>query len=226
MSAEAAAYATVRYRDIQVSYRPILDGGGMDFGQEFVWVLEQKFGRVGHLFEFCAGPGFIGFSLLAHGLCERLTLADINPEAVAACRTTVMANGLESKVAVYQSDCLDNIPATEKWNLVVSNPPHWRSGEDAYVRDMRMWDPGLRIHEKFYRSIGPYLAQGGSILMQENGSATRLQDFLSMIERNGLALVESFKAKPISLLRCLLERRRLKYTRPSQYYFVWSRAAQ
>jgi methylase of polypeptide subunit release factors len=219
-------YLQVQYKNIRVSYLPELDGGGMDFGQEYIWVLEEKFGRVGHLFEFCAGPGFIGFSLLAHGLCERLTLADINPAAVEACRATVKENRLESKVAVYQSDCLDDIPPNEKWDLVVSNPPHWRSGEDAYVRDMRMWDPDLRIHDKFYRSIRPYLKPGGAICIQENGSATKAADFLPMIEANGLVLVEEFKAKPISLLRCLLEGRRLKYARPSQYYYLLVRSAQ
>ena len=66
----------------------------------------------------------------------------------------------------------------------------------------------------------------GSILIQENGSATRLEDFLPMIEANGLALIGSFKATPISWLRCLREGRRFKYARPSQYYYVWSRAAQ
>jgi methylase of polypeptide subunit release factors len=220
------AYSHVEYKKIRVSYQPNLDGGGMDFGQEFIWVLEEKFGRVGHLFEFCAGPGFIGFSLLAHGLCERLTVADINPEAVEACRLTVRENGLESKVAVYQSDCLDDIPLSEKWDLVVSNPPDWRSGEDAYVRDKRMWDPDLRIHHKFYRSIRPYLKPGGAILMQENGSATKAEDFRQMIEGNGLVLTEEFKAKPISILRCLRQGRRLKYARPSQYYYLLIRSAQ
>ena len=219
-------YAHVRYKDIRVAYLPELDGGGMDFGQEYIWVLEEKFGRVGHLFEFCAGPAFIGFSLLAHGLCERLTVADINPKAVEACRATVKDNGLESKVAVYQSDCLDDIPPSEQWDLVVSNPPHWRSGEDAYVRDMRMWDPDLRIHDKFYKSIRPYLKPGGAICIQENGSATKSADFRPMIEANGLAIVEEFKAKPISWLRCLLEGRRFKYARPSQYYYLLIRPAQ
>lgn len=219
-------YLAVNYRNIVVSYLPHLDGGGMDFGQEYIWVMEEKTGKVDHLFEFCAGPGFIGFSLLAHGLCNRLTVADINPEAVEACRATVKANGLESRVAVYQSDCLDSIPHSEQWDLVVSNPPHWRSGEDSYVRDMRMWDPDLRIHDKFYRSIRSYLKPGGAVLIQENGSATKYEDFKPMIEQNGLATVEVFKAKPISLWRCLMERRRTKYARPSQYYYIWSRAAQ
>ncbi|MGZ9104358.1 MAG: hypothetical protein ACXW3M_00750, partial [Rhodoplanes sp.] len=57
-------------------------------------------------------PGFIGFSLLAHDLCETLCVADINPEAVAACRRTVEANRLSDRVSVYQSDNLKDIPAS------------------------------------------------------------------------------------------------------------------
>jgi len=46
-------------------------------------------------------------------LCERLTVADINPAAVRPAGRRLRENGLESKVAVYQSDCLDNIPSSE-----------------------------------------------------------------------------------------------------------------
>ena len=34
------------------------------------------------LFEWCAGPGFIGFALLADGLTGTLVLADVNPLAM------------------------------------------------------------------------------------------------------------------------------------------------
>ncbi len=47
-----------------------------------------------------------------------------------------------------------------------------------------------------------------------------------MIEANGMAVIEEFKAKPISILRCLLEGRRLKHARPSQYYYLLIRSAQ
>src|SRR5579862_3880812 len=79
MKSEQLQYYRVKYRDIVVSYLPELDGGGHTFGQQYLDVVRSKVGPVGHAFEYCAGPGFIGFSLLAHGLCDRLTLADVNP---------------------------------------------------------------------------------------------------------------------------------------------------
>jgi 16S rRNA G1207 methylase RsmC len=39
-------------------------------------------------------------------------LADINPEAVEACRLTATQNGLAERVTVYHSDNLDGIPAS------------------------------------------------------------------------------------------------------------------
>src|SRR3981189_3840735 len=100
-------YYKVKYGDLSVSSLPLLDGGGMGFGQQYPDVVRTKLGgHVGHVFEYCAGPGFIGFSLLAHGLCDKLTLADINPEAVKAVRATIAENHLEDRAKVYESDCL------------------------------------------------------------------------------------------------------------------------
>ena len=92
-AAAAATYRTANYAGVNVSYKSHLDGGGSTFGQEFIPVLRARGMPKQHrAFEWCAGPGFIGFSLLAHGLCETLCLADVNPEAVAACRRTVSLN--------------------------------------------------------------------------------------------------------------------------------------
>jgi 16S rRNA G1207 methylase RsmC len=60
---------------------------------------------------------------MANGFCKTLCLADINPEAVEACRRTVADNRLEARVSVYASNNLRDIPDGEKWDLVVSNPP-------------------------------------------------------------------------------------------------------
>lgn len=186
------SYFKVKYGDISVSYLPVLDGGGMTFGQDYLQVIREKTGKVGHLFEFCAGPGFIGLSLLAHGLCDKLTLADVNPEAVKAVRATIAENRLEDRVTVYQSDCLDQIPASEKWDLVVSNPPHFDGDPQQYRGAIRLIDPGLEIHRKFYRDIRKHLNPNGSIIFQENGQATTSEDWTKMIKDAGLDLVEVF----------------------------------
>lgn len=190
-------YYKVKYNQISVNYLPELDGGGMTFGQQYLSVIREKFGRVGHVFEYCAGPGFIGFSLLANGLCDRLTLADINPAAVKAVQTTIRENHLEDRVTVYQSDCLDDIPATEKWDLVVSNPPHWDGTEESYKEAIRLVDPGWIIHKRFYRDVRKFMNPNASIVFQESSHATKRDDFEPMIKENGLNLVEVFEAAAV-----------------------------
>ena len=83
--------------------------------------VKKLIGKVSRICEFGSGPGFIGFSLLSNGLCDSLCLIDINPEAVKLCKKTIQENKLESKVSIYLSDGLSNIPSSEKWDLVVSN---------------------------------------------------------------------------------------------------------
>lgn len=186
------SYYTVKYNQIAVSYLPELDGGGMTFGQQYLSVIREKLGRVGHVFEFCAGPGFIGFSLLANGLCDKLTLADVNPKAIDAVKHTIRENKLEDRVSVYQSDCLDQIPATEKWDLIVSNPPHWDGTDAEYKASIRLVDPGWVIHKRFYRDVKKFMNPNASIIFQESAHATKADDFAPMIKENGLDLVDVF----------------------------------
>jgi hypothetical protein len=71
-------YRTATYAGIAVSYKAHLDGGGSTHGQDFIPMLHRRgMPKQKRVFEWCAGPGFIGFSLLAHGLAETLCLADV-----------------------------------------------------------------------------------------------------------------------------------------------------
>lgn len=197
------AQSFVRFGNISVAFEPALDGGGSRFGQEFIPVVAGRLARCQHIFEFCAGPGFIGFSLLAHGLCERLTLADINPDAVAACRRTILLNGLEHCCSVYLSDVFDSIPKTEQWDLIVGNPPHWPQPRPSEC-DLRKYDTGLMIHRRFFQKAREFLKPGGSLLLQENSDATTARDFESMIANGGFRLVDVFKATEDSRFYFLL----------------------
>lgn len=237
----------IRFNNLEVTYKEILHGGGIRFGQQFIPVVREKFGHVGHVFEFCAGPGFIGFSLLANKLCDKLTLADINPEAIQVCNETVKKNNLESVVATYLSDCLDDIPETEKWDLVVGNPPHVLTfSEEDYKKDITLFDPNFRIHKKFYENIRKFLKPTGSVLLQEHSESTSLSDFKEMIETNGLKIVDVFNYSPPSelndqkkvpidqrLLRTIFNppriyralKRRIYPATPRNYYFIWCKLA-
>jgi predicted RNA methylase len=172
---------------IAVHYTRLIDGGGAGFGQEYIPYLRARgMPVVGRAYEWCSGPGFIGFSLLGHGLCKSLCLADINPKAVEACRRTVRANGLDGRVSVYHSDNLREIPRSEQWDLVVSNPPHF---VDEQHEDIRACDPDWRVHREFYATVGPYLKPGGVIVIQENNRGSTVETFRDMIERAGLTIL-------------------------------------
>lgn len=236
----------INYGDIRVVYKQKLHGGGIRFGQQYIPVVKEKFGHVNHVFEFCAGPGFIGFSLLANKLCDKLTLADINPEAVRVCEETIKNNGLESKVSVYLSDSLDSIPENEKWDLVVGNPPHvFCASEEEYKKDITLYDPNFNIHRKFYRDIRKFLKPTGSVLLQEHTESTSVEDFKEMIEGNGLKIIDVFaytppsdpKKTPIGLNMPTVQKalspvkvykflkRKLFPPTPRNYYFIWCKLA-
>ena len=208
-----APFQTVTYGDrIVVSYTPELDGGGNRYGQDYARVVRKLFGRVDSLMEWCAGPGFIGFSLMASDLCEELTLADVNPAAVEACRVTVNRNGLESRVRVHLSDNLKTVPRHAPWDLVVGNPPHSGSSEvvprlQHRARFLYM-DAGWAIHRRFYQTIRHHLHEGSSVLVQENSTFSSVDDFRDMVRDGGLEImgVEECAAEPKGM-----------------YYYIWSR---
>jgi len=175
------------FAGIDITYREELEGGGVTFGQDFLpYFRARGMPKQKRIFEWCSGPAFIGFSLLGHGLCETLCLSDINSSAVASCRRTVRANRLGERVSVYRSNNLRAIPASERWNLVVANPPHF---DDRFPGEIRAHDPGWRIHREFFNSVASFLADGGVIVLQENNRGSTVETFRQMIDDAGLKIV-------------------------------------
>jgi predicted RNA methylase len=180
-------YRRASFGGIEIQYKKHLDGGGTWFGQGFIPFLQSRgMPKLQRAFEWCAGPGFIGFSMLGHGLCDTLCRADINPQAVEACRRTVAANALAGRVSVYLSDNLKSIPPSELWNLVVANPPHFA---DDYLENIRFHDPAWRIHSGFFADVGRHLQPSGVVVLQENTAGSTVETFRPMIEQAGLAIV-------------------------------------
>ena len=189
-------YLTVKYKNITVFYKEELDGGGTTFGQDYLEFIprlsKKKYDRV---YEWCCGPGFIGFSLLAYGFCKSLCLSDVHPEAVEAVKKTIKFNKLENKVSVYLSDSLDQIPNNEKWDLVVGNPPHYSKKfniDDLDNDQMRIvLDSDLKTHDKFFEKVGNHLNENGFVLLQENWFRVARDTFIEMINKYNFKFIFS-----------------------------------
>ncbi len=220
------SWKTVRYKNITVNYLPILDGGGQDqLNETFVRSVKDLFGRVNSICEFGCGPGFIGFSLLAHKLCKKLYLIDVNPLAIKACQKTIKENHLENKVTTCLSDALTNVPKSEKWDLVVSNPPHFDGKYINRPGEILSIDPKWHIHKNFYAKVSKHLTKNGSVLFLENGLGSTPKIFKNMIAKNGLVFIKSFKCKPTKLQILKIYLKKVNLVNLKQIFFSHGRLA-
>jgi predicted RNA methylase len=211
-------YRFERFGSIDVAWRGDLDGGGRGFGQQFVNIVRNLFGPVHRIHEVCAGPGFIGFALLADGLCDSLCLSDINPDAVSAVNETIRRNNLHERVVVYESNAMDGIPAHEMWDLVVGNPPFFDRSIDNQ-HGIRTSDPDWGMHKKLYVSVRRHLRPHGSCLLMESHKASNERTFIPFIEAGGLKYVDSVMTR-----EHLDFRFGDAYQYPeNHFYLVWSR---
>ena len=213
---------------IKVFYRPSLDGGG---SFEAGWYLNffqrryplRKFRKA---FEWCSGPGFIGFSLLEAGICQKLRLADINEAAISCVRQTIEVNRLSDDVSCYVSDNFHHIPEHEQFDLVVANPPYFKKYNPAYVADpssiLRGSDPDWTIHADFYANVARYLTADALLCISEHlplegplesgphgpidiRDRPPIADFIPMIKRAGLRLKEVVLAEGDALLERMID---------------------
>jgi len=187
-------WRTARYGDVRVYYKKHLDGGGSSFGQGYIPFLKSlAMPKQQRVFEWCCGPAFIGFSILANELCDTLCLADINEQAIEACRRTIHANELAGRVSLYLSDNLRGIPPSERWDLVVGNPPFYNEPLPWCIRSH---DKDWRIHRQFFADVGHFLKPGGVIVLQEANDASTPETFRDMVRDAGLSVVLTHNVRP------------------------------
>ena len=187
-----------REGSVLVAYEEHLNGGGLAFGMDLVRYAYNAVGfNIGRCLEFCAGPAFIGFALVAAGVCDTLALSDRNPEAVAAINETLAhrSNAARRCVQPYLSDGLEAIPSHEMWDLVVANPPHFGSadwqGAEGVLENVLTGDRGWALHRAFYAGVRAHLRDNGRIIFQENGQTSEIASFYDMIRAGGLKLMRA-----------------------------------
>jgi methylase of polypeptide subunit release factors len=170
------------------------NGGGTWFGQEYIDILKSRYPdkQFNRCLEWCAGPGYIGYNILDHGICQHLCLIDKFAEAIEFAQIT--AQQCPAQVSFYVTDTLSVLPESEKFDLVVANPPHYLEcpGDENYQRIAV--DKDWQAHKDFYQHIGKNLVDNGIILMQENmaGSLAGANDFEVLINAGGLEITDCF----------------------------------
>jgi hypothetical protein len=162
------------YAGLRIFYTPAVDGLGRNFVEHFIARLTKSKPADGFQsgFEWCCGPGFVGFALLAHGICQRFCFADINPAAIECVRRTAEENHLSDRVHYLVSDNLQSIPREPQFDLVVGVPPAFFAPNPLHPMfslgiDRRHSDRGWAIHRAFYGDLADYVVDKAQIVVLE-----------------------------------------------------------
>lgn len=173
-----------------VFHGPNEDGGGTWFGHEYPDIIKHRYPsrKFNRCYEWCSGPSYIGFSIMSAGLCETLCLSDKFSQVTDSIKQTVKHNKLDGKVDLYIGDNLSILPESERFDLVVSNPPHFLQCPGGPNMQRIKVDENWKAHRDFYSNIAKHLNDDGIILIQENMAGSSPDDFADMIKSSGLVL--------------------------------------
>ena len=126
--------------------------------------------------DLCTGSGALAVALARLGGLE-MTGADISGEALCVARKNACALG--AQVRFFQGDLFEALPPGECYPLIVCNPPYLTEAEMRVLQPEVRREPalallggadGLDFYRRLRREAGPYLEEGGQLMM-EIGSA-------------------------------------------------------
>lgn len=160
-----------------------------------------------HLLDLCTGSGCILLSLLHYSNDCTGVGADISPEALQTARRNagrilqMSAEEKEPQAVFRVSDLFLGIPAEEKFDIIVSNPPYIRTDViDTLMPEVKDYEPlsaldgredGLFFLQKIVSQAGEWLYGGGMLYLEigyDQGEAVR-----RLMEAEGYDQVEILK---------------------------------
>lgn len=167
--------------DLKVFYEKRFDGGGTTFGFNAITkpIITDYIQDSGDVLEMCSGPGFIGYTLLERKKVKRLVLSDVNIDLYPSIQETNEFNKLQN-VEFILSDCFDEISEENKFDIIVSNPPHFKTirpdGYRSREEKLISLDFNMEFHKKFFDSVHKFLKPNGKIILIENCDGVTEED--------------------------------------------------
>jgi methylase of polypeptide subunit release factors len=148
-----------------------------------------------HLLDICCGVGIVGLTLftrLGRDVVREVALADINIFNLNSLRRTLEINQLDQliggAIACHLSDGLRHVPRDRKFDLIVSNPPHYfipsRTKDGLSPGRLGTYDEGWAFHRSFYQDCHHFLSDRGEVWFLENSAGASEQQLLPFIEAN------------------------------------------
>jgi ribosomal protein L3 glutamine methyltransferase len=142
------------------------------------WLVREPWSIV----DLGCGSGCLGI-LCAHAFPgAQVTLIDIDPAAVRLARRNVVLHRMEDRVTVVQSDLFCELP-TQRWDLVVSNPPYVDAADLAAlpaeyrhepVLGLAGGDDGLGVVARLLHALPDHMSTDGLLVCEVGASSPAL----------------------------------------------------
>ena len=194
---------------IEIQFPTHLDGGGLEMVDGLIDII-KKTGKpfYNRACEWCAGFGVLGFEVLGLGLAKHIVFTDYYHVAIDNCLENARKNHLINHISGHVSGTINDIPSIEKWDLVISNPPHvfdkeyflenLPGGKEQHSNldnTCRLTvDQNFGIHKEFFKNIKEKLTNDADVYLIE---ASLPDCFFEWAEQGGLYL---HSKHPISFL--------------------------
>ncbi len=132
-----------------------------------------------HILDLCCGGGCIGIAACVYTEASRVTACDISDVALALATENAQRYKLEDRYQVFQGDLFEPLPESQKYDLILSNPPYV-DAEDMHnlarefhhepVLGLEAGADGLDIVERILKRAGAYLTDTGILIVEVGNS--------------------------------------------------------
>ena len=122
------------------------------------------------------GSGILAVCVARQLPNARVTAIDISPAALAVAKANAADHGVSDRVQFIESDLFAAVPAEQKFDFVVSNPPYVTSAEmEELLPEVKNFEPrlaldagprGTEVIERLVPEAAERLTAGGGLLME------------------------------------------------------------
>jgi release factor glutamine methyltransferase len=165
--------------------------------------------------DFGTGSGCIAIALAAKCPAAQIVALDASADALAVATQNAARNGVADRIQFVLSDGFASLPASSRFDLIISNPPYIPTTEIASLqREVRDYDPraaldggpeGLDFYRQLASQAGEFLGPNSKIMVElGDGQA----DAVRNIFETQLWIVEAVKPDYCQRLRVLIARRK------------------
>ncbi len=185
---------------------------------EIVIDIAKKEDRKFKILDLCCGSGAIAVSIAKYLENVLISAADLSSKAIEISRLNAKNMGVEDRINFYCGNLFESLPAGERFDIIVSNPPYIPSSEIEKLQpDIRLFEPkaaldggpdGLGFYRVIISGTGSRLEKEGSLVLEvgqgQAGPVSGLIRESGLLEEpriiedyNGIERVVAAKALPL-----------------------------